>query len=436
MTVVQGGRILDLPTGRLGNACDVHIDDREVIEIAPVAARTRLERHVTTIDAEGCVVLPGFRNAHAHSAMVLFRGLVEDVSIVEWFNEHIWIVEQNLTPDDVYWGTLLASVEMLRAGVTSVNDHYFAMDRAADAYEASGMRANLAVALFGTAPGAADELRSSVAFAKEVSTRSPLLTGSLGPHSPYICPERFLRDAVEAASRDSLPLHIHVSETHGQVEESLRTHGATPVAYLDRCGAIGPSTLLAHAYYATNDDLDTIAERGATIAHCPKTFLKFGMVTDVLPRALARSIRVALGSDGAASNNTMSMLEQVRLAALTAKGATGDATAAPVGAVAPLLTAAGTVAGLPAQTTVHVGSPPDVVVLRMDGAHTTPARNMASHLVYSAQERDIEWVVAGGRVVMQQGHHVSLDEREIITRCEAIAERLAVHHSSRPMQTF
>ncbi len=441
MTVLHGGRIFDYATGTLDEACDLCFDERRIERIAngseSMGCVFPVDSPITeTIDVSGCILLPGFHNAHAHTAMTLFRGLVEDVSIDDWFNKHIWIVEQNLTPEDVYWGTMLGALEMLRSGVTHVSDHYFSMDRAFAAYREAGMRANLAWAMFGIGDDAESDFDRALDFARSFRTEEPLITTSLGPHSPYLCPPDFLRKTAMRAKDENFPLHIHVSETESQVRESVTRTGKTPVDVLAETGILTRRTMLAHAYYATNADLELIRRSGSTVAHCPKTFMKFGFVSDLLPRALRNGVQLALGSDGVASNNTMSILEAARDATLLAKCATGDATVAPVHQISRLMSGGGMLSALPAQTKIAPGDPPDLLVVRIDRPHLVPHRNLAAHLLYSAQESDIEMVFVGGRKVIDRGHHTWIDEEEVYRRVNSIADRLSVHRTDTPMHSF
>ena len=441
MIEIQGGRIADLAAGTLEEPSTISVGSDVIECITPFSpdkgTDTPADHAVDeTIDAEGTIIIPGFRNNHAHTAMTLLRGLVEDVSIEDWFNRHVWIVEQNLTPEDVYWGTLLGSLEMLHAGVTFVSDHYFHMDRAFEAYRASGMRANLAWATFGVGENVDAQFDRAVEFARSYRIEADTITTALGPHSPYLCPPEALRKSAETAQREELPLHIHVSETRDQVERSYKEHGKSPVALLAETEILSPNTMLAHAYYAGDDDLVLISRHGSAIAHCPKTFMKFGFMSDILPRALRMNIPVTLGSDGAASNNTMSICEAARDAALLAKCATGDAHVATVSQLLSLLSPASPLASLPAQTRVRTGDPPDLLLLRPRQPHLMPSQNFTSHVLYSLRESDIETVIVGGKVVIDNGVHRWIDEDEVMRHATEIFQRLSVHKTDRPMQTF
>lgn len=400
------------------------------------AGKTGSNNDADTIDADGAYLIPGLVNLHAHTAMAPLRGTAEDVSPESWFNEHIWIYEQNLTPSDVYWGTLLGALEMLSGGVTGVADHYFFMDRAFEAFRDSGMRANLAQAVFGFGEQKDALLDQAVAFARDYRDADERISVSLGPHSPYLCPDDFLKTVVDHASALDVPVHIHVSETRKQVEQSLAEHGRTPVEALRDTGVLSGTAILAHAYHGTDNDLTLIADSGATVAHCPKTYMRFGDSTDFLPRALSSGVRVGLASDGAASNSTMNLFEVARDAALLAKTASADPERARVNEVLPLLTAGGRMLGLPDYGEVRPGAPADLVLVRPDTPAMNPGFSPAADLLYSVSRANVDTVMVNGRVVVRNGRHIDIDEREVFERNRELVGRVATRNSDTPMQTF
>jgi 5-methylthioadenosine/S-adenosylhomocysteine deaminase len=426
--------LLDLPSASRRDGVDLRIRDGRVaqVESAPLRAAAGEE----TIDAGGMYVLPGFVNTHAHAAMSLLRGAAEDMREDRWFNEHIWIYERNLGPEDVYWGTLLGAAEMLLAGVTWVADHYFAMEEAYRAYQEAGLRADLAWAVFGTGEGWEEEHRRALEFALSHRDRDPTITVSLGPHSTYVCPEGFLRRVAETAVEHGLRMHVHVAEVEQQVQRSLEESGRTPVQVLESAGVLRAGTILAHACYATDEDLERIAAAGAGIAHCAKTYLKFGDLPDLLPRALAAGVAVGLGTDGPASNNTLSILETARDAALLAKCARRDPTVAPVGGVLPLLHGGGRILGVPDYGTVGEGSPADLVLLDHRLPSLRPGVDPFADLLYSVNERSVHTVIVNGRVVVREGRLLSVDLEELYARAGEIARRLVRRSTDRPMQRY
>ncbi len=387
------------------------------------------------IDGTGKYIIPGLINAHAHTAMTLLRGVAEDVSVDDWFNKYVWIYEQGLVPDDVYTGTLIGAAEMLLSGVTAVADHYFAMDRAFDAYVKSGMRANLSWAVFGTGPDSEKQFETAMDFTKKHIGKNSRISISLAPHSPYICPEDFLIRVAAESDKLKLPMHIHVSETEDQVVQSLKKTGMTPVQVLDRTGVLRKGTILAHAYWATDDDLKLIKKRGAGIAHCAKTYMKFGDVNDLLPRALKAGVKVAYGSDGLASNNTVNIFETARDAALLAKCSTRNSETGKISDILPLLNS-GEVIGLKDYGEIKEGALADLVLIDPSTPNMMPGYNIFADILYSLNNRNIHSVIVDGELVVENGKLLTIDVEELKNEAVEISKRLVATVSDKPMQSY
>jgi 5-methylthioadenosine/S-adenosylhomocysteine deaminase len=354
------------------------------------------------IDASGMYVIPGLVNLHAHAAMTLLRG----------------------------------AAEMLLSGVTCVADHYFHMDRAFQAYRQAGMRADLSWAVFGTGEGWERQGEQTLEFLRECRDRDPRITLSLGPHSPYICPHPFLRRIADQAGEMDLKMHIHVCETGEQVQQSLAEHGKTPVEVLRETGVLRSGTILAHAYYATEGDLEMIREAGAGVAHCAKTYLKFGDVHDFLPRALAAGVKVGLGTDGPCSNNTLSIFEAARDAAFIAKSARDDAEVAPIAEVLPLVHRGGEILGFPGYGRIEEGGLADLVLIDPATANMVPEHNVFANLLYSLNERNIHMVIVDGKVVVRRGAAVNIDLEEVIAKTVEIVSRITNRDYDGPLQRY
>lgn len=377
------------------------------------------------IDGTGMLALPGLLNTHAHAAMVLFRGVAEDVPVQTWFNEIIWPMESNLTPDDVYWGALLAAAEMIESGVTTVADHYFMMDAVAEAMVSSGLRAHLAPTLFGR------DLRTELDESAEVIARRQgagdgRIRMWLGPHSPYLCPPEYLREVAAEAKRASLGIHIHVSETAGQVQASLAAHGKTPPAHLAALGLMDVPMIAAHAAHATEDDLALFARHGVGVAHCPKTFLKLAAGIAPVTAMRRAGVAVALGTDGAASNNTLDILEQMRLAAVLQKHEQEDPTVLTLDEALAMATVEGARVLRQEQELGRLapGYLADLILIRLDGAHVQPLHDVRAALVYSVRAGDVDTVIVNGRVLMEGRRLRTIDKARVVQEAAARAGRL------------
>jgi len=439
--ILRGATLLDFQTLSSREGVDVHIAGGRIQRIVATRGTARAAGDPAAadqqvLDCRGLYLIPGLVNTHCHTAMTLLRGAAEDCTVEDWFKRYVWRYERALTPEDVYVGTLLGAAEMLLGGVTCVADHYFHMDRAWEAYRESGMRADLAWAAFGTGEGWQRQWAEVLKFSSAFAGRDPRLAVSLGPHSPYICPESFLRTAAEAAGELGLKLHIHVSEEPGQVERSLAEKGCTPVETLAAAGILRPGTVLAHACAATDADLSIIREHGAGIAHCAKTYLKFAALPDILLRALAAGVTVGLGTDGPASNNTLNIFETARDAALLVKCARGDPRLAHVGEVLPLCHRGGEMLGLPGYGRMEEGSLADLVLLDPRHPALVPEHDLFANLLYSLGERSVHTVIVDGKVVVREGRLLTIDLEDLRRRAGEIASRLVRGVADRPIQSY
>lgn len=432
--IIKNITILSFKDLTVQNNMNIFIVDGRIKSIVPTGTESVLSDE-NIIDGTGKYIIPGLVNAHAHTAMTLLRGVAEDVSIDDWFNKHVWIYEQSLTPDDVYTGTLLGAAEMLLSGVTAVADHYFSMDRAFDAYVKSGMRANLAWAVFGAGPDSDKQFESAMKFTREYTGKNNRILISLGPHSPYICPEDFLKKVALESEKLNLPMHIHVSETREQLLQSLKKTGMTPVQVLDKTGVLREGTILAHAFWATDEDLELIKIRGAGIAHCAKSYMKFGDINDLLPRAIKAGVKVAFGSDGLASNNTADIFEVARDAALLAKCATRNPEDAKISELLPLLNN-GEIIGLKNYGEVKEGVPADLVIIDPSTPNMMPGNNIFADILYSLNNRNIDTVIVDGKIVVENGKLLTINVEDLQEEAAEISQRLLATVSDKPMQSY
>jgi 5-methylthioadenosine/S-adenosylhomocysteine deaminase len=384
-----------------GRRVGLRAEDDRIAELGPeVGARDGDE----VIDAAGMPLVPGLVNGHTHAAMTLFRGYGDDLPLMQWLEQKIWPAEARLDADDVYWGTRLACAEMIRTGTVRFWDMYWHPGATARAVEEAGLRATIGAPLLdGDDPSRTDHLRAAARTGlEELAGRSGRIAAALAPHAIYTVSETSLEwIARESADRD-LPIHIHVSETEREVRDCVAAHGARPVAYLDRVGLLGPRTTLAHAVWLDEGELDVVAERGATLVTNPVANLKLA-VGGVFPfrAARERGIPVGLGTDGAGSNNSLDLLQDVKVLALLQKHKAGDpaaVTAAEVwevatGAAAPLLGASGRLAP---------GEPADFLLLRRDAPELSLG-DLVANLVYAASGAVVDTTVVDGRILMQRG---------------------------------
>ena len=377
------------------------------------------------LDAAGMVLLPGLVNGHTHAAMTLMRGYGGDLPLMKWLQDKIFPVEAKLTGDDVYWGTRLACVEMIRSGTVRFWDMYWQPEAVGRAVQDAGIRASVALPLVdGLDPDKSDALHADAERSLDaLADAGRRITPTLGPHSIYLLSEKSLRWIADLSSERDICVHIHLSETEGEVKDCVAAHGVRPAPYLDRIGLLTPRTILAHGVWLDDDELQLVGERGATIVTNPVSNLKLA-VGGVFPYAKARAhgIPVGLGTDGASSNNSLDLFQDVKHLALMQKHAERDPAAMPAteawavasGQRAPLLGGTGRLA---------VGEPADFLLVRSDAPELTPGE-LVANLVYAAAGAVVDTTVVAGQVLMRGG--VIGDEAEVRAGAVASARRLGV----------
>jgi len=404
---------------------DISIRGNRITAVGPTGG-VGVGEAAEVIPGEGMLAMPGLINTHAHVPMGLFRGLAEDVDIATWFNEYIWPLESNLRADDVFWGMQLGLAEMIEAGVTSVADHYFHMDRAAEAVEGAGTRAALGWAVFGD-QGAEGVMRTA-SFAEEYDgAAGGRITTWLAPHAPYTCDDEFLAAVAREAERLDLGIHIHAAETAEQTRASLEANRKTPIQVLADTGILDRPTILAHCCGATAEDIELMAQRPCGVAHAPKTYLKLAMGAAPVIALREAGVPVGLATDGPVSNNTLDVLESLRLMALVAKHESGDPRALTVGQALTIATRkSARVFGLP-EDLGHLGPGflADLILVDLGGPHNQPTHDQAANLVYSVRSSDVQTVICDGKVLMRDRQLLTLDKAEIIARVGESMERLA-----------
>lgn len=391
------------------------------------------------IEAGGKIAFPGLINCHAHTPMVLFRGLAEDVEIDAWFNQYIWPLEKNLSADgsDVGLGMRLGLAEMIRAGVTTVAEHYFHMGQAAEAVVQAGTRALLGWTVFSSAGEQAIE--ATTAWAKDWHNAADgRIRTILAPHAPYTCTDDTLRAVAHLAATHGLGIHIHAAETMGQTQASLARRGQTPIEVLEETGILDVPTIIAHACGATDDDIERLRRYPTGIAHCPKTYLKLAMDITRVVDLRAAGIAVGLGSDGACSNNTLNIWESLRLMAMTQKDRAGTPTVMAIPEALHTATRGGArVVGLANDLgSVEPGFLADVLLLDFSGLHHQPLHSVTASLVYNTEINDVHTVIVDGRVIMQDRQLLTLDPAGLIAEANARRPRLAHRDTDQRIQTY
>lgn len=415
--LIRNGMVLADGSAR---RADVAVAGDRIVAVGEVEADGQWER---VIDADNFAVMPGFVNTHGHAAMTLLRGIGDDLPLMQWLEREMWPREARLNEDDVYWGTKLAIGEMLKGGTTTFSDMYFHMDGAARAVEESGIRAVLSRGLVVTSEAEGKEkLAESRAFVQKWhGAAGGRISTMLGPHASYTCPPECLRQIAALSDELAVPVQIHLCETEAEVKNSLNEHGMTPVALVAATGLFNRPVLAAHCVHLSEEDIDILAGNSVRIAHNPGSNLKLGSGIAPVPRFLERGLIVGLGTDGAASNNNLDMMEEMRLCALIHKGLQREPTLIPAATALAMATEMGAKALFLSELgQIAPGYKADLLLINLDKLHLTPRTNILSHLVYAAQPGDISLVMADGVVVVEEGMLVNMDEKEIMaeaSRC-------------------
>ncbi len=378
------------------------------------------------IDAGGMVAMPGFINCHTHAAMTLLRSYADDLPLMEWLASRIWPLEERLTGEDVYWGTMLCILEMIKSGTTTFADMYFFMDDVARAVEKSGIRASLARGMVGTAPTAQLALDETEQFIKAWhGGAGGRITAMVGPHAPYTCPPDYLKKVMSLSEKYNVGVHIHLSESRSEVEDIRKQYGKTPTEHVHDLGLFDFPVLAAHCVHLSQNDIKILKEKNVGVAHNPESNMKLASGIAPVPQMLAEGINVGLGTDGAASNNNLDMLEEMRSAALLHKVNTGDPTTLPSYQALEMATrTGGRVLGLPDIGAIQPGYKADIILIDFEKPHLYPKHDLVAHTVYAAQSSDIDTVIIDGKVVMRKGKVLTLDEKEILTNAQRCAGRL------------
>jgi 5-methylthioadenosine/S-adenosylhomocysteine deaminase len=424
--IIRGADIVTLDAeGAILAGSDLAIEGRAIAHVGEAPADFKPDE---IVDAGGCVVMPGLFDAHCHSPMTFERGWAEDLPFPRWLNEKIWVAESALTPDDVYWGAMLAACEMIRSGIVAFNDHYFYMDRVARVVKQAGMKATLAWCVFGAKPEAeiGPGLDGTLDFIAEWhGAEEGRIRAVLGPHSPFSCPKDFLARIAGIAAERGVGVHLHVSESEEQVANSLAQHGQTPVAYLASLGIFDAPTVAAHALVLREADITILAEKGVSVVHCPITYMKLAMgVNDLLP-VVAAGVNVALGTDGPASNNDLDGFAAIRQTALLQKHHTLDPEAMSGDLPLRMATQHGARAmGFEGSGVIAQGAPADLIVIDFARPHLRPRHSLIANLVYNVKSGDVRDAMVDGRWLMRDRALTTLDEPTILAEAEARAFRL------------
>jgi 5-methylthioadenosine/S-adenosylhomocysteine deaminase len=406
------------------------VDGGRIAALLPRAQADREFAPRSRVELPHHVLLPGLVNAHTHAAMSLFRGIADDVPLAAWLEREIWPRETRfVAPEFVDDGTRLAAAEMLKGGITCCNDMYFYPDASARAFVDLGLRAMLGVPVLDfPTPYAADAdayLQRGLAVRDEWK-HEPTLTFALAPHAPYTVGDDTFARIVTYARQLDLPIQTHLAETALEVAQSRDRYGRTPLARLHALGATGPGFIAIHGVHLSADDIELLATHGGHVVHCPASNMKLGSGIAPVTRLAARGVNVALGTDGAASNNRLDLFAEMRLASLLAKVASGDASALPaMEAVASATLGGARALGLDREIGSLVpGKAADAIAVDLSGVDALPCYDPVSHVVHAVGREAVTDVWILGRRVVEARVLTTADEAAMVARARVWQERL------------
>ena len=429
--VVTGGTVVTVDAaGRIIEAGAVAIDGADIAAVDTAAAIAKQFRGRETIDASGQIVLPGLINTHTHAPMVLYRGLADDLPLMEWLNNYIFPAEaKTVSPEFVRAGTRLAALEMIESGTTTFADMYYFEEEIARETRRAGLRGVLGQTIIqfpvADAKTPADSLARAEAFIAAFKS-DPLITPAVAPHAIYTLDGPTLRAARELSRRHNVPTLIHLAESNDETKVAEERLASSPVVYLEGLGFLGPGVLAAHGVWVSDADIQILKARGVGVSHNPESNMKTASGVAPVPAYLKAGVPVGLATDGAASNNDLDMFEAMRIAALLQKHETSDPSTLSARTVLEMATIRGARAlGME----MRIGSlepkkRADLITVSVSGARQTPMYDAISHLVYVIHGDDVRNTVVNGRVLMRDRKVLTLDEAAVIAEARTWIEKV------------
>jgi 5-methylthioadenosine/S-adenosylhomocysteine deaminase len=419
------------PEGQIYENTAIIIDKGKIIDILPEANEQTRYCSKQTVALPNHAVLPGFVNAHTHSPMTLFRGLADDLPLMEWLNNHIWPAEAKwLNNEFIKDGTDLAIAEMIRSGTTCFNEHFFFPEAIARQATDSKIRATIGATIINFPTNwSKDEVDGFNQFKSlyEQSANNDLLNFALAPHAPYTTTDFILREIADYSKEHHLPIHIHLHETETEVNDSLKQYGKRPVKRLYDLGLLSKRLQCVHMTQIDQEDLDLLKETGANVTHCPESNLKLASGYCKVEWLLQNNINVALGTDGAASNNDLDMIGEMRTAALIGKPVANSATAVSAINVLKMATINGAKAlGLEDKIgSIEIGKYADIIAIDLAQINTMPIYNPISQIVYSATNRQVTDVFVAGVPLLRNGELQTLDPDQLFYNANKWRQRIS-----------
>ena len=430
--IIEGGVLITMVEGQAPlDPARIWVKRDRITHIEKADNKSEYHGNAEIINARNCIIMPGLVNAHSHTAMTLFRGLADDLSLKEWLFEKIFPAEsKHLRPETVYWGSLLGCLEMIASGTTTVIDGYFFQDDTIRAIHKSGLRGLIAQGVIDfPAPGVPNP-EDNLAVGEEYIERwlgySDLIKPGMFCHSPLTCSDKTLKRAMDISRDFSLPLQIHLAETLEEVNEIVNQKGKRPVHYMDAIGILDEGLIAAHAIHLSDDEMETLAARGVKTVHVPESNTKLCAGVARVSEMVQLGLTVGLGTDGCASNNNLDLFQEMDFAAKLGKVFTRNPVNMGAATVLKMVTSWGArLLGLEKEIgAIEVDKKADIIVIDLNGPHLVPLYNPLSTIVYSASGADVKDVIVNGRILLKDRTFLTLDPDKIIERVNAFSREI------------
>ena len=418
---IRNTQILSMTGAALQNG-DILIENDKIAAIGAVDAQ--MAEGAQIIDGSRTIAMPGLVNTHTHAAMTLLRSYADDMELMPWLNEKIWPAEAKFVNESIYWGSSLAVLEMIQSGTTTFADMYDSMHEVARVVDEAGVRANLSRGLLVFSDSEGKNIQKNVRLYENFHNRADgRLKVWFAPHAPYTCPPAYLEKIVQAAADCHTGVHVHLAETQDELQQIREAYDKTPTEYLRDLGVFELPTLAAHGVYLNDGDIAILKEHQVSIAHNPSSNLKLASGIANLPKYMQAGLNVALGTDGASSNNSLNMFKEMTVCSFAQKVNAMDPTVLPAETVLQMATINGARAlhwddeiG-----TLEVGKKADIILVDLDKPHFAPWNNSVSDLVYAAQGGDVKTTIVNGKILMKDYEVLTMDTEKIMAEATRIA---------------
>ncbi|MCD6106769.1 MAG: amidohydrolase [Caldisericaceae bacterium] len=424
MILIRNGTFLTLTEKNVIQKGDLAIKDSLIYYIGP--QKEWKDKFDTVIDAKNYIVMPGFVNAHTHLAMTLMRGIADDLPLQKWLFDTIFPIENKLTERDVYFGSLLGIVESIRAGVTTVADFYFRMEKSAQAVKESGIRANLGFGLASKIGTDTLKLKAAEKFInKWQESENGRILASFAPHAPYTCTLQFLKAISNQARKMNVLVQTHLHETKEKVEEFKKKYVITPIEKLDAIGFFNTKVNAAHCIWINDNDINILRNNNVGVTLNPQSNLKIGAGIPLINKMHNAGLTISIGTDGAASNNNLALIEDARLTSFLAKGTSLNPELLNAKELLKMATVNGAKnLGFNDVGLLKEGYKADIILIDTKKPHLTPFTDPYSLVAYSMYPSDVDTVLVDGKIVMKNKEILTVDEDNILKEAETCYKQL------------